>query len=910
MTRLLHVVHSQRIQNAMGCHLPFALSNSADTYNYEAILVSYDGYYDRNIRLQFLSQILSQVVFNVEPRPNVFSDFDVLELTVQNFNSTDIHYVYNALRHSKRVRNISQNRRFYGKFPRQPLLLRSRRSDKKIRYVADQLNASRLWHLGFKGQGVKIGIFDTGLSSTQYFQNIVERTDWTDEGTTDDGHGHGTFVAGIIASSRPRCLGLAPAASIFIYKVFTSAQLSTTSWFLDAFNHAVLRGVNVINLSIGGPDYTDFLFVQKVWEVTSNGIIMISAIGNDGPKFGTLNNPGDQMDVIGVGGIDFYSKIADFSSRGMTTWELPGGYGRLKPDIVTYGVNVYGLGLSGECKPISGTSVASPIVAGAVTLMLSGIKDHRFWNPATVKQVLIDGADRLDKETTMFEQGAGRLNLLRSFELLRHYKPTLKLFPSYIDFTECNYMWPYCIQPIYHTGLPTIVNPVWEPFIEENGDLLNISIGYSDLIYPWSGYMSLAISVCEDGKNFEGTAGGRIIVKITSTVNNTDVSLVTKFLLRVKIVPTPPRRRRVIWDQYRSIRYPPGYIPFDNLEDIMNPLDWTADHPHTTFTTLYYRLRKHGYFLEVLGQPLTCVNLSNYAAYVIVDPEEDFFPNERLELFRSIDEEGLNLIIFADWYNWTIIQKFRHLDRVTKRWWQPETGGSNIIALNQLLALWDISLGTRVFDGLFYFGEDIIKYSSGASIIEAPPEALILPANLTDIGEEVLFSGRKGSMIEVIVFALLYPTGFYGSSGFVAVFGDSNCLEDIQPVGSHHCLKMSSYKPVLPSEGNVVKKYDSVSTFANYSKVIDVFDEDGYPLYSLNSKCIDYVEADTFPIYNSVLPKKLWSVMTPHQQNYALYDESNLTAQDRMRKALNDLFGKEKAAKLLSESERQITVAN
>ena len=74
----------------------------------------------------------------------------------------------------------------------------------------------------------------------------------------------------------------------------------------------------------------------QVWEVTSNGIIMISAIGNDGPLYGTLNNPADQNDVLGVGGIDYEDHIAPFSSRGMSTWELPRGYGRAKVcNIVT-----------------------------------------------------------------------------------------------------------------------------------------------------------------------------------------------------------------------------------------------------------------------------------------------------------------------------------------------------------------------------------------------------------------------------------------------------------------------------------------------------------------------------------------------------------------------------------------------
>lgn len=179
-------------------------------------------------------------------------------------------------------------------------------------------------------------MFDTGLyEGHSHFNNIVERTDWTDEERLDDTIGHGTFVAGVIASSR-ECLGFAPDADIYAFRVFTSEKVSYTSWFLDAFNYAISKKINVLNLSIGGPDFMDLPFVEKVWEMSANNIIVVSAIGNDGPLYGTLNNPADQLDVIGVGGIDFKDKISRFSSRGMTTWELPHGYGRVKPDIVSY----------------------------------------------------------------------------------------------------------------------------------------------------------------------------------------------------------------------------------------------------------------------------------------------------------------------------------------------------------------------------------------------------------------------------------------------------------------------------------------------------------------------------------------------------------------------------------------------
>jgi len=68
------------------------------------------------------------------------------------------------------------------------------------------------------------------------------------------------------------------------------------------------------------------------------------------------------MDVIGVGGINFEDQIAKFSSRGMTTWELPGGYGRLKPDIVTYGSSVRGSSVKGGCRTLSGLFATSFLI--------------------------------------------------------------------------------------------------------------------------------------------------------------------------------------------------------------------------------------------------------------------------------------------------------------------------------------------------------------------------------------------------------------------------------------------------------------------------------------------------------------------------------------------------------------------
>ena len=132
------------------------------------------------------------------------------------------------------------------------------------RQITATLQADILWQMGVTGAGVKVAIFDTGLSKTHpHFKKIRERTNWTNEKTLNDELGHGTFVAGVIASSK-ECLGFAPDAEIHVFRVFTKNQVSYTSWFLDAFNYAIMKKIQVLNLSIGGPDFKDTPFVEKV----------------------------------------------------------------------------------------------------------------------------------------------------------------------------------------------------------------------------------------------------------------------------------------------------------------------------------------------------------------------------------------------------------------------------------------------------------------------------------------------------------------------------------------------------------------------------------------------------------------------------------------------------------------------
>jgi membrane-bound transcription factor site-1 protease len=70
--------------------------------------------------------------------------------------------------------------------------------------------------------------------------------------------------------------------------------------------------------------------------------------------------------------------------------------------------------------------------------------------------------------------------------------------------------------------------------------------------------------------------------------------------LKLKVVPTPARSKCVLWDQFHSIKYPPGYIPRDSLDVRNDILDWHGDHLHENFHIMFNMLRDAGYLLKLL----------------------------------------------------------------------------------------------------------------------------------------------------------------------------------------------------------------------------------------------------------------------------------------------------------------------
>lgn len=581
--------------------------------------------------------------------------------------------------------------------------------------------------------------------------------------------------------------------------------------------------MDVLNLSIGGPDYLDLPFVEKVWELTANNIIMVSAIGNDGPLYGTLNNPADQSDVIGVGGIDYNNHIASFSSRGMTTWELPHGYGRVKPDVVAYSRDIMGSKISTGCKTLSGTSVASPVVAGVVCLLVSVIpEEHRksILNPATMKQALVEGASRLSGPN-MYEQGAGKIDLWQSYEILKSYQPRASIFPNTLDFTDCPYFWPFCRQPLYAGAMPVVFNatilngmgvigyvkdpPVWQPS-EDVGNILSVHFTYSDVIWPWTGYLALHLQVKDEGSQFSGIISGKVTLSIYSPAAHGESSPRSSscvLYLKVKVVPTPVRSRRILWDQFHNIKYPSGFVPRDSLNVHNDILDWHGDHLHTNFHILFNMLRDAGYYIETLGSPLTCFDASNYGTLLMVDLEDEYFSEEIQKLKDDVVHKGLGVVVFAEWYHVDTMVKMTFFDENTRSWWTPITGGANVPALNELLAPFGIAFGDKVLSGDFSINGEQTHYASGTDIVQFPAGGFLHSFQLQDNSKISQDNSRSADTQNTPDKSKLSSIlgMMEAGKGRVAVYGDSNCLDSSHMVTNCYWL----LRKLVEFTGNRIK---------------------------------------------------------------------------------------------------------
>ncbi len=295
----------------------------------------------------------------------------------------------------------------------------------EITWGVEQINAPAVWALGFTGEGVSVGIFDTGIRYTHH--DIADRM-WTNPGeipdnsTDDDGNGyiddyygydfvnsdgdpwddnnwtwHGTHCAGTVAGdgSSGTETGVAPGARVAALKVINSTGSGVPADVEEALEYAADMGIDVFSMSIGWEDPSESLsnYFRAIFEnLLDLGIITSVSAGNGSGGGGHYTPPQDisapadcpspwygsagHTSVIAVGATDDSDNIASFSSYGPTEWgtapydDYPS---LIKPDVTAPGVSI--TSLSGyndySYRGAGGTSMACPHVAGAIALILS-----------------------------------------------------------------------------------------------------------------------------------------------------------------------------------------------------------------------------------------------------------------------------------------------------------------------------------------------------------------------------------------------------------------------------------------------------------------------------------------------------------------------------------------------------------
>lgn len=275
------------------------------------------------------------------------------------------------------------------------------------------IGADAAWRK-YRGKGIKVGIIDTGVDYNHPDLDVREHKSFIDNTDGFDSGFHGTHVSGIIGGrdNGVGIIGVAPEAEIYSAKIFNSKGETTTEAQYNAFRWMIEKGVHVVNMSFGAmypadvPGVAEFLkeYHGKIREMHDAGIILVAASGNSGNSKDTLDRisyPARFPEVFAVGAICQELQRADFSSAGDLL------------DFAMPGVDVYSCYPGSRWARLSGTSMASPYLAGCIALLQEyALKTKgRVFTYDEVKRELIKYSVDLGVEGVDPEFGYGKVNI-------------------------------------------------------------------------------------------------------------------------------------------------------------------------------------------------------------------------------------------------------------------------------------------------------------------------------------------------------------------------------------------------------------------------------------------------------------------------------------------------------------------
>ena len=261
----------------------------------------------------------------------------------------------------------------------------------EIPWGVERVGASKIWDKS-TGKGVKVAVIDTGIdmqhpdlaANVKGGYNAVN----PDESPQDD-QGHGTHVAGTIAAvpNGKGVIGVAPHASLYAVKVLDKDGGGTFSTIIGGISWAVENGMHIANMSLGGP--TSPAMEKAVKAAYDAGLIIIAASGNAGPD-ADVSAPASYATTIAVTASTPENGLAEFSSTGKEV------------DVIAPGHKVLSTWPDSRLAELSGTSMASPHVAGLAALAYQ----LGATSPEQVRKILKTGTKSIEGLSPE-QQGAG-----------------------------------------------------------------------------------------------------------------------------------------------------------------------------------------------------------------------------------------------------------------------------------------------------------------------------------------------------------------------------------------------------------------------------------------------------------------------------------------------------------------------
>ena len=309
-----------------------------------------------------------------------------------------------------------------------------------------EVNADQLRSQGTTGRGITVAVLDSGVAADPDLvtpaSRILASVNFADQRSVADPGGHGTHVAGIIAGNGTRSagefVGIAPEANIVDVRVLSSTGSGRISsvvagieWVLA---HRVAYNIRVINLSFGAPTPTSYrtdpmsAAVEIAWR---RGLVVVAAAGNSGPGRDTVASPGIDPYVITVGAADDHGTISprDDTLAPFSSWGTADS--NAKPDLLAPGRRIVSIRVQGSALDrlfpdhvvvarngstylrLSGTSMATPVVSGAVALLLQAQSNL---SPDQVKALVVGTTQPFgqDSGTALPDPAAGGTGLLNA----------------------------------------------------------------------------------------------------------------------------------------------------------------------------------------------------------------------------------------------------------------------------------------------------------------------------------------------------------------------------------------------------------------------------------------------------------------------------------------------------------------